>query len=394
VVEELVGGAVTRAYTYGYERISESQTLSHAWTPSFYIYDGRGTVRMLASLAGAVTDTYEYDAFGNLLAKTGATPNVYLYRGERYDPDLKLYYLRARWYNPVTGRFMTRDPYAGSPYDPASLHRYNYARSNPSNFVDPSGRAALIETGFNLANSVAKNAAITATGIGVACMIRADAGILYLVGESSRSNQTVIDAKADFKNCMASVTVEQFAGDMLFNWGFGLALEQLGGMLPEALQGVLATAGFSGARQFAEGAEAGAAGDTLSTGGRKFAFSQTTASPWFHADGSFAGQTISDVADQLRSGALSTADVPVRVVTIDGNTLIVNTRSSLALYQAGIPESSWNIIDLSGDPQVVNDISKRLANNELTTSGTPTLRITGLGQNASTYYGAGTIPQP
>ena len=394
MVEELVNGAVTRAYTYGYERVSESQTLSGAWTPSFYIYDGRGTVRMMASLAGAVTDTYEYDAFGNLLAKTGATPNAYLYRGERYDADLKLYYLRARWYNPVTGRFMTRDPYSGSAYDPASLHRYNYARSNPSNFLDPSGRATLGEYALSFTNQAAKNVAVGAVGLSVACMIRADAGILYLVGEFSHDNQTVIDAKADFTNCMASITVEQLTEGALFAWGTGVVLEELGGMLPEALQGVLATAGFSGARQFAEGAEAGAAGDTLSTGGRKFAFSQTTASPWFHADGSFAGQTISDVADQLRSGALSTADVPVRVVTIDGNTLIVNTRSSLALYQAGIPESSWNIIDLSGDPQVVNDISKRLANNELTTSGTPTLRITGLGQNASTYYGAGTIPQP
>jgi len=237
VVEELVNGAVTRTYTYGYERISQSQTLSHAWTPSFYIYDGRGTVRMMASLAGTVTDTYEYDAFGNMLAKTGATPNVYLYRGERYDSDLKLYYLRARWYNPVTGRFMTRDPYSGSAYDPASLHRYNYARSNPSNFVDPSGRAALSEYALEFTNQAAKNVAVGAVGLSVNCMIRADAGILYLVGEFSHDNQTVIDAKADFKNCMASVTVEQLAESALFAWGSGVVLEELGGMLQEALQG-------------------------------------------------------------------------------------------------------------------------------------------------------------
>jgi len=59
--------------------------------------------------------------------------------------DLGLYYQRARWYNPVTGRFMTRDPYAGSIYAPASLHRYNYARSNPVNYIDPSGRGAMID---------------------------------------------------------------------------------------------------------------------------------------------------------------------------------------------------------------------------------------------------------
>ena len=120
VVEELVNGQVSRQYTYGLERINELQTVNNTPTASFYQYDGRGTVRMLTNSAGAVTDTYEYDAFGNEIAPTGSTPNAYLYRGERYDSDLGLYYLRARWYNPVTGRFMTRDPYEGSIYDPAA----------------------------------------------------------------------------------------------------------------------------------------------------------------------------------------------------------------------------------------------------------------------------------
>ncbi len=98
----------------------------------------------------------EYDAFGNLISHSGTTPNAYLYRGERYDADLGLYYLRARWYNPVTGRFMTRDPYQGSIYDPASLHRYNYARANPVNFVDPSGRFAAGEYRAATLNSMKK----------------------------------------------------------------------------------------------------------------------------------------------------------------------------------------------------------------------------------------------
>jgi RHS repeat-associated protein len=120
VVAELVNGQPVRTYTYGLERISELQTVNSVPTASFYQYDGRGTVRMLTNAAGAVTDTYQYDAFGNLIASAGSTPNVYLYRGERYDADLGPYYLRARWYNPVSGRFMTRDPYQGSIYDPAS----------------------------------------------------------------------------------------------------------------------------------------------------------------------------------------------------------------------------------------------------------------------------------
>ena len=50
-----------------------------------------------------------------------------VYRGEQYDTDLGLYYLRARYYNPATDRFMSRDPEDGNPYDPASLHKYLYA---------------------------------------------------------------------------------------------------------------------------------------------------------------------------------------------------------------------------------------------------------------------------
>jgi hypothetical protein len=79
---------------------------------------------------------------------------------------------------------------------------------------------------------------------------------------------------------------------------------------------------------------------------------------------------------------------------MDGNTLIVNTRSSLALSQAGIPQSSWNLIDMTGDSGVMNSITTRLGNNGLTTAGTPVLRITGSGGGASTYFGAGTIPPP
>jgi RHS repeat-associated protein len=145
VVEELVSGAVTRQYTYGMQRVSQNQLISNAWTVSFYGYDGGGNVRNLTNSAGAVTDEYEYDAFGNAFTKVGSTPNVYLYRGEQYDPDLGLYYLRARYYNPSTGRFLSRDPNAGEPTDPASLHKYLYAGGDPVNRIDPRGREDQVE---------------------------------------------------------------------------------------------------------------------------------------------------------------------------------------------------------------------------------------------------------
>jgi RHS repeat-associated protein len=130
------------------QRIDENQILNGAWTPSFYGYDGGGNVRQLTNAAGAVTDAYEYDAFGNSFTVTGSTPNNYLYRGEQYDADLGLYYLRARYYNPATGRFMSRDPEDyklrdanGTPVDPKALHKYLYAGADPINWIDPRGRS-------------------------------------------------------------------------------------------------------------------------------------------------------------------------------------------------------------------------------------------------------------
>jgi len=138
VVDELVGGAVTRQYTYGLDRISENQFVGGAWTPSFYGVDGGGSVRQLTNSSGTVTDTYEYDAFGNKVNSTGTTPNNYLYGREQYDTDLSLYYLRARYYNPTTGRFLNVDPLAGQ-----GQRRYEYAGANPVDGSDPSGNFVL-----------------------------------------------------------------------------------------------------------------------------------------------------------------------------------------------------------------------------------------------------------
>src|ERR1019366_9190901 len=93
VLEEIVGGAVQRVYTYGLNRISQSQ----ASGTSFYGYDGHGNVRILTDATGGVTDRYDYDAFGNMLGQIGSSPNVCLYSGEQDDMNLGLYYLRARY---------------------------------------------------------------------------------------------------------------------------------------------------------------------------------------------------------------------------------------------------------------------------------------------------------
>jgi len=91
VLDELTGpigsAAVQRTYTYGLQRITQDQYIS-GWALSYYQYDGGGSVRQLTNSVGQVTDSYEYDAFGNSFTKTGTTPNNYLYRGEQFDSDL------------------------------------------------------------------------------------------------------------------------------------------------------------------------------------------------------------------------------------------------------------------------------------------------------------------
>lgn len=140
VFDELTNGVVTRIYSYGLQRISEEQVLNNTWTTSFYGYDGGGNVRQLTNSAGTITDSYEYDAFGNSFTISGTTPNNYLYRGEQWDPDLGLYYLRARYYNPTTGRFISEDPMGFR----AGTNFYRYVLDDPTDYRDPYGRDPVI----------------------------------------------------------------------------------------------------------------------------------------------------------------------------------------------------------------------------------------------------------
>lgn len=89
---------------------------------------------------------YDYDAFGNLLHSTGTMLNNYLFAGEQYDPDLGLYYNRARYLNTSTGRFWTMDAYEGVANDPPPLHKYLYSLTDSVDRIDPSGNDDLIGT--------------------------------------------------------------------------------------------------------------------------------------------------------------------------------------------------------------------------------------------------------
>jgi len=81
-----------------------------------------------------ILNHYEYDAWGNLTACKEKVQNRFKFNGQQYDPISQQYYLRARYYNPVIGRFTQEDS-----YNVDGLNLYVYCRNNPVSYVDPSG---------------------------------------------------------------------------------------------------------------------------------------------------------------------------------------------------------------------------------------------------------------
>jgi RHS repeat-associated protein len=146
------GGAVQSSYVVGLGLISEKQGGDRSYIQD----DGLGSVRALTSAAGAVTDRYYYDAFGQTIVHTGTNPNPYQFAGQALDPATGLYNLRARDMDPRTGRFVSRDPIDGETDNPLTLHHYLYAGANPVDNTDPLG------TDFDMASL---GVAIAITGI-------------------------------------------------------------------------------------------------------------------------------------------------------------------------------------------------------------------------------------
>ncbi len=88
-------------------------------------------------------------------------------------------------------------------------------------------------------------------------------------------------------------------------------------------------------------------------------------------------QNVGDLVDALKSGKISTSQVPIDYVARDGNTLILNTRSSQSLTQAGIPRNQWNAVNRTGNDLYEELLTNQLNRNKLTSEGIQTVRPSG-----------------
>src|SRR5690606_25364560 len=108
-------------------------------TPEYFITDALGSVRQLTHESSAVLMTQSYDPYGNVMSSNGSVNSIYGYTGEQTDATGNVY-LRARYYNPIDGRFLTKDTWEGDVNRPISMNRWNYVEGNPINLTDPTGK--------------------------------------------------------------------------------------------------------------------------------------------------------------------------------------------------------------------------------------------------------------
>ena len=127
IVMETVNGKVAARYLYGLNLIAQQISGSL----SYYLFNMRGDI--VQHVAGSNASIYEYNAFGNEKNPSPADLNPFRYGGEYWDSETETYYIRARYYNPASGRWLAED---STRY---GQNWYVYCDNNPIAFSDPSG---------------------------------------------------------------------------------------------------------------------------------------------------------------------------------------------------------------------------------------------------------------
>ena len=132
-------GVITK-YVYGIGLIGEETSGSF----KTYHFDYRGSTAAITDINGNVTDTFEYDTYGNLISRTGTSAVIFLYNGRDgvVTDSNGLIYMRARYYSPELRRFINADIIAGEISNAVTLNRYAYANGNPVSNIDPFGLSA------------------------------------------------------------------------------------------------------------------------------------------------------------------------------------------------------------------------------------------------------------
>jgi RHS repeat-associated protein len=126
-----------RSYIYGPGEQPIEQVSSEEM-PTYLHSDQLGTTRLLTDAGGEVTGAFSYGPYGSLIGASGSETTPMGFAGQYTDATSGLQYLRARFYDPSTAQFLTRDPLDGLTREP-----YAYASDDPLNLTDPSGELSI-----------------------------------------------------------------------------------------------------------------------------------------------------------------------------------------------------------------------------------------------------------
>ncbi|MBG9795002.1 hypothetical protein ABD76_22045 [Paenibacillus dendritiformis] len=130
---------ITAAYIYDTAGKLVARQIPGQSSLQYYVTNGHGDIMEIQDATGKVLNRYTYDIWGNPLKQEEQVPNIFRYAGEYWDAATELQYLRARWYDPGIGRFLTEDTYEGEINNPLSFNLYTYVYNNPLIYSDPTG---------------------------------------------------------------------------------------------------------------------------------------------------------------------------------------------------------------------------------------------------------------
>lgn len=159
----------------------------------YYHYDGTGHVRAITDSTGAVVERYDYDAFGALRNTPTGLSNDRRFTGEQHDAETAYTYLRARYYDPALGRFISKDPFKGVKSDPQTLNGYIYSVNNPVNRVDRSGKESMVVSTPGCMWSTADFCDGVGPVIGAGVTYLVIDGIIHVIDEATRAVIGVLD---------------------------------------------------------------------------------------------------------------------------------------------------------------------------------------------------------